>query len=288
MGIGDADVSADCVADPEAEDDRLGKLLAVATPDDDREADDVRDKEPLALAEAETVTLELDDFVAVELPVDVHVWETVALSVDHALVDAVKLGTVDVETVGEDVRVVDIDRVSVGLTELRAEELAATEVLASAEGDPLLLGDWLVLIEILELPVPVVVRVVVRVLVVVNVGDHVRISVAVDVRVSAAEIEGLALADRVALLVIVPLREGVVVCVGVLAAVEERDCVVERVDVPDTLIERVPEIEREPELLPVVDRDAVSVRLAVPLLLCIGDTEADRVDDTVPLPLREP
>jgi hypothetical protein len=288
VGIGDADVSADCVADPEAEDDRLGKLLAVATPDDDREADDVRDKEPLALAEAETVTLELDDFVAVELPVDVHVWETVALSVDHALVDAVKLGTVDVETVGEDVRVVDIDRVSVGLTELRAEELAATEVLASAEGDPLLLGDWLVLIEILELPVPVVVRVVVRVLVVVNVGDHVRISVAVDVRVSAAEIEGLALADRVALLVIVPLREGVVVCVGVLAAVEERDCVVERVDVPDTLIERVPEIEREPELLPVVDRDAVSVRLAVPLLLCIGDTEADRVDDTVPLPLREP
>ena len=288
MGIGDADVSADCVADPEAEDDRLGKLLAVATPDDDREADDVRDKEPLALAEAETVTLELDDFVAVELPVDVHVWETVALSVDHALVDAVKLGTVDVETVGEDVRVVDIDRVSVGLTELRAEELTAAEVLASAEGDPLLLGDWLVLIEILELPVPVVVRVVVRVLVVVNVGDHVRISVAVDVRVSAAEIEGLALADRVALLVIVPLREGVVVCVGVLAAVEERDCVVERVDVPDTLIERVPEIEREPELLPVVDRDAVSVRLAVPLLLCIGDTEADRVDDTVPLPLREP
>jgi hypothetical protein len=288
VGIGDADVSADCVADPEAEDDRLGKLLAVATPDDDREADDVRDKEPLALAEAETVTLELDDFVAVELPVDVHVWETVALSVDHALVDAVKLGTVDVETVGEDVRVVDIDRVSVGLTELRAEELTAAEVLASAEGDPLLLGDWLVLIEILELPVPVVVRVVVRVLVVVNVGDHVRISVAVDVRVSAAEIEGLALADRVALLVIVPLREGVVVCVGVLAAVEERDCVVERVDVPDTLIERVPEIEREPELLPVVDRDAVSVRLAVPLLLCIGDTEADRVDDTVPLPLREP
>lgn len=210
-----------------------------------------------------------------------------AEKVDQLLVDAVKVGFPLLEAVGVEVRVVEIERVPLGLEESLADWLAAAEPLACVDGEALMLEVWLLLPEVLVLGLTVLDVELVRVLVVEKVDDHVITSVAVEVRVSIADIEGLALADRVAVLVSVPLRDGVAVCVGVLAAVDDLLWVDDRVVVPDTDIDRVALIDRLEVLLAVVLRVAVLVREGVELCVCTGETDPEHVEDTVPLLLLE-